>query len=100
MAEVLLHHARGRAFIADTAYDADRIVAAVRERGMKAVICNSPTRKYNRRRMNRKLYRGRYQVEVCFHKLKRFRALASRYEKTARNYLGLVQLACAWLWLN
>lgn len=100
MAEVLLHFARGRAFIADTAYDADRIVAAIGERGMKAVICNSPSRKHNRRRMNRKLYRERYQVEVCFHKLKRLRALATRYEKTARNYLGLVQLACAWLWLN
>lgn len=100
MAESLLQFARGRAFIADTAYDADRIVAAVGERGMKAVICNAPTRKHNRRRMDRKLYRERYQVELCFHKLKRFRALATRYEKTARNYLGLVQLACAWLWLN
>ena len=100
MAEALLPFARGHAFIADTAYDADRIVAAVRERGMKPVICNNPTRKHNRRRMNRKLYRERYQVEVCFHRLKRFRALATRYEKTSRNYLGLVQLACAWLWLS
>lgn len=100
MAEELLPHARGRAFIADTAYDADRIVKAVRAHGMKAVICNHPTRKYNRRRLDRRLYRERYLVEVFFHNLKRFRALATRYEKTAQNYLALVQLACAWLWLT
>jgi transposase len=39
-------------------------------------------------------------IEVFFHNLKRFRAIATRYEKTARNYLALVQLACAMLWLT
>ncbi|HLK36257.1 MAG TPA: IS5/IS1182 family transposase, partial [Polyangiaceae bacterium] len=39
-------------------------------------------------------------VEVFFHSLKRFRAIASRYEKTARNFLALVHLACARLWLE
>lgn len=100
MAEELLPHAQGRAFIADTAYDADRIIAAVRAQGMRPVICNHPTRKYNRRRLDRLLYRERYLVEVFFHNLKRFRAIATRYEKTAQNYLGLVQLACVWLWLS
>ena len=32
--------------------------------------------------------------------LKRFRAIATRYEKTARNYLALVQPACARVWLE
>ncbi|HEY2404698.1 MAG TPA: IS5/IS1182 family transposase, partial [Polyangiaceae bacterium] len=32
--------------------------------------------------------------------LKRFRALATRFEKTARNYLALLQLACSVLWLR
>jgi transposase len=100
MAEELLPHAQGRAFIADTACDADRIVAAVRAQGMTPVICNHPTRKFNRRRLDRALYRERYLVEVFFHNLKRFRAIATRYEKTAQNYLSLVQLACVWLWLS
>ena len=39
-------------------------------------------------------------VEVFFFHLKRFRAIATRYDKTAQNYLALVQLACAWLWLT
>ena len=100
MAEDLLPHGRGRAFLADSAYDADRIVAAVREHGMKPVVNMNPTRKYNRRRLDRKLYRQRYLIEVFFHHLKRFRAIATRYDKTAQNYLAFVQLACAILWLN
>jgi transposase len=100
MAEDLLPHVRGRAFIADSAYDADRIIEAVREQGMKPVVNMNPTRKYNRRRLDRELYRQRYLIEVFFHHLKRFRAIATRYEKTAQNYLALVQLGCIFLWLN
>jgi hypothetical protein len=29
-----------------------------------------------------------------------FRAVASRYDKTATNYLAIVEIACAWQWLN
>jgi len=44
--------------------------------------------------------RKRYRVEVFFHRLKRFRALATRYEKSARNYLALLHIACITLWLG
>jgi transposase len=99
MAEELILHARGRALIADTGYDADRIVAAVRARGMKPVIHCNPTRK-RKRRLDRKLYSITYNVERFIHRIKRFRAVATRYEKTARNYLALVELVCAFLWLK
>jgi transposase len=46
------------------------------------------------------LYAKRYLVECFFHNLKRFRAIATRFEKTARNFLALTQIACAWLWLE
>jgi transposase len=100
MAECLLPHARGKAWIADSAYDADRIIHAVRARRMRPVVHMNPTRKYNRRRLNRDLYSQRYLIEVFFHHLKRFRAIATRYEKTAHNYLAMVQLGCIILWLN
>ena len=51
-------------------------------------------------RLLRSLYAKRYLVEVFFHNLKRFRAVATRYEKTARNYVALVHLACAQIWLS
>jgi transposase len=94
----LLEHARGKALIGDTGYDSNSFRRAVRDKGMKAVIHNKPERR-QKCRLDRALYRLRYLVEVFFHSLKRFRAIATRYDKTARNYLALVHVACARLWL-
>lgn len=98
-AHELLTQARGKALIGDTGYDSNDFIAAVRAKGMKPVIHSKPERK-KKHRLSRKLYRQRYRVEVFFHSLKRFRAIATRYEKTARNYLALVQVGCMCLWLN
>ena len=48
---------------------------------------------------NRTLFAKRYLVEIFFHSLKRFRAIATRYEKTAASFLSLVHVCCAVLWL-
>jgi transposase len=98
-ANELLRHARGRVLIGDTGYDSNEFLDAIRLKGMRPVIHKRPERK-ERRRLDRKSYRKRYLVEVFFHNLKRFRAIATRYEKTARNYLALLQVACCLLWLN
>jgi transposase len=42
----------------------------------------------------------RLGVEAFFHNLKRFRCLATRFEKTAKHYLALVHVACSLLWLR
>jgi len=96
----LLDHARGQALIGDTGYDSTPLVEEARRRGMKVAICNHPLRRRHRRRLDRTLYQQRYLIEIFFHQLKRFRAIATRYDKTARNFLALIQLACVWLWLN
>jgi transposase len=98
-ADELLEHARGKALIGDTGYDSDRFVYAVRLKRMKAVIHSKPERK-KKHRLDRDLYARRFQVECFFHDIKRYRAIATRYEKTARNYLALIQLVCAKLWLE
>jgi transposase len=92
----LLEHARGDVFIGDTGYDSNEFIDAVRAKGMKPVIHCKPERK-KKRRLSRAFYARRYLVECFFHDLKRFRAIATRYDKTARNYLALVHLACAWM---
>jgi transposase len=66
---------------------------------MKAVVCMNPIRKKGRRRMDRKLYGIRYRVECMFHGLKRFRCIATRYDKLRHTYLAMVHIACALLWL-
>ena len=85
--------------IADTGYDSNAIRREIKRRRMKAVICANPTRK-RKPRLDRNAYAKRYLVEVFFHKLKRFRAAATRFEKTATNYLGALHLACAAIWLR
>jgi transposase len=98
-ADDLLAHAVGGACIADSGYDAEHLREVIQFLGMKPVIPSNPTRAVIRR-PDKKLYRLRQLVELFFHALKRFRRLATRYEKTARNYLALIHVACVRTWLN
>ena len=66
---------------------------------MKAVIHPHPTRR-RKPRLARKDDRKRYLVEVFFHNRKRFRCLATRFEKTAKHYLALLHVACAIIWMQ
>jgi transposase len=99
MADELLAHARGKALIGDSGYDSNRFRQAIRDRKMRVVIGSKPERP-RKLPKSRVLYGKRYRVECFFHDLKRFRAIATRFEKTARNFLALAQVACAWLWLE
>jgi transposase len=98
-ADELLANCRGKALIGDSGYDSDRFREAVRNRKMRPVIGSRP-RRPRKLPKSRALYAKRYLVEIFFHSLKRFRAIATRFEKTARNFLALTQIACAWLWLD
>ncbi len=86
------------AVMADAAYDADPLRNAIAAKGAVAVIPNNPSRarKYP---LDRHLYAQRHLIE-CFAKLKQFRRVATRYEKTARNYLAVVTLAAIVLWVR
>ena len=97
-ADELLANAPGKAFIADAGYDSNRFRQAIRDKKKRAVIGSKPERP-RKLPKSRALYGKRYLVECFFHNLKRFRAIATRFEKTARNFLALTQVACAWLWL-
>ena len=61
------------------------------------------TPKHNRsspRDYDRELYAARHLIENFFAKIKQFRAIATRYEKTAQNFLAAVQLVASIVWLN
>jgi transposase len=98
-AEELIAHAQGKACIGDSGYSSQAIIDAIRARGMKPVIPVHPTHKNIKLRLDRKLYALRYRVECGFHSLKRFRAVATRYDKTATSFLAAVHVACLWMWL-
>jgi transposase len=97
-APTLIEAACGDSFIADKGYDSNSVVAAVRAKGMRAVIPPREGRKA-RRYFDKHTYKERHLVEFFFNRLKQYRRVATRYEKTARNFLGFVLLASSLVWL-
>jgi transposase len=86
-----------RDLVADRGYDARAILELVESRGGRAHIPTCRDRKVQRS-VDRDLYRQRNLVERFFNKLKHFRRIATRYDKTARNFLAAVLLAATRLW--
>ena len=82
---------------ADRGYDARAVIDLVESRGGRAHIPTCRDRKVQRS-VDRELYRQRNLVERFFNKLKHFRRIATRYDKTARNFLAAVLLAATRLW--
>ncbi len=95
----LLEEADPEALIGDKAYDADPLLDMLAQRDITPVIPPKANRK-TPRNCDFALYCERNLVERFFNKLKHFRAIATRYDKLARNFLGAVQLACAIILLN
>lgn len=91
-AEPLIDAHESDAYILDRAYDSDAVVAAARRRGAKAVIPSKANRKVPRD-YGKHLYKERKKVEWFIGLLKQYRRVATRYEKTARNFLGFVHVA-------
>ena len=89
----------GQILLADRAYDSDALRKAVADRGAWANI-KPLARRVNVPPFSAFLYRYRNLVERFFNKLKHFRAIATRYEKHAANYLALVKLAAVRIWLR
>ena len=89
----------GQILLADRGYDSDVLRSKMAERGAWANIKPMPNR-VNVPSFSSWLYRYRNLVERFFGKLKHFRAVATRFEKHDLNYLGLVKLAAARVWMR
>jgi transposase len=99
-ADALLPDLEAGTLIADKAFDADeRVRAPLAEAGKAAVIPPRKTRK-TARAFDKDLYKARHLIENFFAKLKQFRAIATRYDKTARCFRAGIHLAAAAIWLN
>jgi transposase len=99
-ADHLLPSMTANMLLADKAYDADgRVITLLEMAGKTPVIPPKSTRKVIRD-YDRDLYKSRHLIENFFAHLKQFRAIATRYDKTARNFLAAVHLAAATIWLK
>lgn len=99
-ADHLLPNMPSDTLIADKAFDADeRVIEPLAAAGKTAVIPPKANRR-SPRKFDCHLYKARHLIENFFAKLKQFRAIATRYDKTARNFLGAVYLTACAIWLN
>ena len=98
-AEPLIGNADPDALIGDKAYDADPFVDTLTQREITPVIPPKSNRTVQRA-CDFALYCKRNLIERFFNQLKQFRAIATRYDKTARNFLAAIHLAAATIWLN
>ncbi len=99
-ADALLPELEAGILIADKAFDAqERVIEPLEQAGTMVVIPPKANRK-NPRPYDRDLYKARHLIENFFCKLKQYRAIATRYDKRARNFLAAIHLAAAVIWLN
>ena len=84
--------------IAEKGYDSDRVLEKIEELGASAVIPPKSNRKVQRE-YDKELYKERNLIERTFNKLKRFRRIATRYDRKALYFSSFVYLAASLLWL-
>ena len=98
-AEALVAEVETEAVLADKGYDSDSFIASLERRKIQAVIPPKANRKA-KRKCDFALYSERNLIERFFQYIKHFRGIATRYEKTARNFLAGLHLVCALAWLK
>ena len=99
-AEALLPHMQADVLLADKAFDADeRLIKPLLAAGKTFVIPPKSNRK-TPRPFDKEMYKARHLIENFYCRLKQFRAIATRYDKTARNFLAAIHLVAAIIWLN
>jgi transposase len=98
-AETLVANVEPEAVLADKGYDSDGFIASLERREIEAVIPPKANRKV-KRDCDYALYAERNLIERFFQYIKQFRGIATRYEKTARNFLAGLHLVCALAWLK
>ena len=99
-ADVLLPQMQANTLLADKAFDADeRVINPLLAAGKSPVIPSKSNRKIPRA-FDKEMYKARHLIENFYCKLKQYLAIATRYDKTARNFLAAIYLAAAIIWLN
>lgn len=99
-ADALLPAMQADTLLADKAYYADeRVIEPLLAAGKTPVIPPKSNRKLPRI-FDQQLYKARHLIENFYCKLKQYRAIATRYDKTARNFLAGIHLAAVVIWLN
>lgn len=100
MAEELIEDCHGGSIIADKGYDSAKIRKSAEKNGSVPVIPNRKSNHQPNPHFDEALYQLRHLIENLFARMKHFRAIATRYDKRARNFMSFVYLAAAMIWVK
>ena len=98
-AEALLGEDRPLAVVADKGYDGGSLVQAIEQRGAEAVI-PSRSNAVRPRLIDWNLYKDRNKIERYFNKIKHYRRVATRFDKTAKAFLAFLHLTATMVLLK
>jgi transposase len=98
-AEALIDDLQAQNIIGDKAFDSDRFRAHVAQRNMAAVIPSNASRSCAIPH-DPDLYKERHLVECFINKIKHFRRVATRYDKTIASYASFVAVAACMVWMR
>lgn len=93
------HLRRGSHALMDKGYDSDAIRSRVIEKGGVAVIAIHPSRS-QKPAFDKHIYKERHRIENLFGRLKRYRRIATRYEKLYETFAAMLSLSCILVWLK
>ncbi len=98
-AEALIGGLPAEIVIGDTAFDSDAFRDHLEARRIGAVI---PSNRSRAQAISHDphLYKERHLVECFINKIKHFRRIATRYDKTALAFLSMISIACMMVWLR
>ncbi len=99
-ADILLPQIKADILIGDKGFDADERVIRPLEQAGKIVVIPPKANRKQPRPYDTELYKARHLIENFFARLKQFRAIATRYDKRAINFLAAIYLASTIIWLN
>jgi putative transposase len=89
----LIYGFKASALLADKGYDANWLEEAARKQGINSIVIPSKSYRNPKRVYDKTLYRDRNIIERFFKRLKHYRRVASRFDKTARNFMAMTSIA-------
>lgn len=98
-ADSLIKDISNTVVIADKAYDADSFLQTIEKQGSIAIIPPRKNRKAHRE-YDKHLYKERHLIECLFGKIKHYRRLFSRFDKTATAFMGFLNFVGVLIWIR
>ena len=98
-AKALIEGRKGNFLLADKGYDSNDFIAAIKKTDATPVI-PSRNNRVDQRFYDKDIYKERHNIECFFGKIKHFRGICSRFDKSAAVFMGFLHFVGALIWLR